>query len=467
MTIRFFVLLLLFAMQLAFPAQIRSQDPPVSRVDSLVERTMEWTRVPGISLAVVRDGQLLLARGYGMANLEHQVPVKPETIFQSGSIGKQFTATLVMMLAEAGKLSLADPVTRYLPDAPDTWRDITIRHLLSHTAGTTDYPDDFDFRRDYTEDELLQRAYQIPLEFEPGERWRYSNMGYVLLGILIHKVSGQFYGDLLRERVFTPLGMSTARVITEEEIVPNRAAGYRRVGDELKNQEWVSPTMNTTADGSLYLTVLDMAKWDAALQGDRLLKRSTLDQMWTPVTLKDGKTHPYGFGWSLAEVGGHRIIEHGGAWQGFTSYISRYPAEKLTVVVFSNLAGFDPGRLAHQVAGLYHPELAPPIAAAIPDTEPKVTTLARQLMLSAAAGTMDTSLFTAEARTAIFPARAAQAITILSQFGPLQSFELIERSEVEGNRVYRYRASYPDNAILVRMVLNGEGKIAALGMRPE
>src|SRR6185503_4792544 len=307
-----------------------AQDSFEGKIDEYLSREMQAQQIPGVALAVVKDGKIVLARGYGFANVEHQVPVKPETIFQSGSTGKQFTATAVMMLVEEGKLSLEDKITKYFPDAPESWRDITIRHMLTHTSGMTDYPADFDLRRDYTEDELWQRIKAIPLAFQPGEKWSYSNLAYVTLGILIHKVSGKFYGDFLQERVFKPLEMSTARIISEADIVPNRAAGYRVVNGQLKNQDWVSPSLNTTADGALYLTIYDMAKWDAALYTDRLLKTSSLEQMWTPVKLKDGNTHPYGFGWALGKVRGHRIIEHGGAWQGFKAQISRYVDDKLT-----------------------------------------------------------------------------------------------------------------------------------------
>jgi CubicO group peptidase (beta-lactamase class C family) len=224
----------------------------------------------------------------------------------------------------------------------------------------TDYPDDFDLRRDYTEDEMVQRIKPIPLAFPPGEKWSYSNLAYVMLGVLIHKVTGKFYGDFLQERVFQPLGMSTARVISEADIVPNRAAGYRLVNGQLKNQDWVSPSLNTTADGALYLTVYDVAKWDAALYGEKLLKRSTLEQMWTPVKLNDGKTHGYGFGWALGDVRGHRLVEHGGAWQGFKSQISRYVDDKLTVIVFANQIRANPAKIAHGVAAIFNPELAPP-----------------------------------------------------------------------------------------------------------
>ena len=336
-----------------------AQDSVSTRIDEYIRAEMQAQQIPGVSLAVIKDGQIVLVRGYGLANVEHQVPVKPETIFQSGSTGKQFTATAVMMLVEEGKLSLDDKLTKYFPDGPDAWRDISLRHLLTHTSGMTDYPQDFDLRRDYTEDDLLQRIKKIPLAFQPGEKWSYSNLAYVMLGILIHKVSGKFYGDFLQERVFKPLEMATARIISEADIVPNRAAGYRSVNGQLKNQAWVSPSLNTTADGALYLTVYDMAKWDAALYTEKLLKRSTLEQMWTPVKLNDGKTQPYGFGWGISEVRGHRIIEHGGAWQGFKAQISRYVDDKLTVIVFANQIRANQAKLAHGVAAILDPELAP------------------------------------------------------------------------------------------------------------
>ena len=329
-----------------------------AKVDEYVKSEMQKQQIPGVAVAVMRNGAIILSKGYGLANVEHQVPVTPQTIFQSGSMGKQFTATAIMMLVEDGKLSLDDSITKYLTGAPAEWQKITVRHLLTHTGGMTDYPSDFDFRRDYTEDELLERTKKVPLAFQPGEKWSYSNLGYLTLGILIHKVSGQFYGDFLRDRVFKPLEMTTARVISEEDIVPNRAAGYRLVLGQLKNQNWVSPSLNTTADGALYLTVLDLAKWDAALYTEKLLKRSSFDQMWTPVKLNDGKTSPYGFGWGVTTVKGHRLVEHGGAWQGFKSHISRYVDDKFTVVVFANLSRANQAKIAHGVAAIYNPELA-------------------------------------------------------------------------------------------------------------
>lgn len=347
---------LLIAILLLGVAGMAQTSPPASDpVDEYVRAEMQAQHIPGVALLVARDGKIVRAQGYGLANVELQVPVKPETIFQSGSVGKQFTATAVMMLVEEGKIKLDDPITNYLKDAPASWKQVTVRQLLSHTAGFTDYPENFDYRKDYTEAEVLKIIAGIPLAFPPGSKWAYSNLGYATLGILIHQVTGKFYGDFLQERIFQPLGMATTRIISEADIIPNRAAGYRLIKGELKNQEWVAPTVNTTADGSLYFSILDLAKWDAALYTEKLLKRSSLEEMWTPAKLSNGQTNSdhYGFAWVIENKNGHQVIDHSGSWQGFKSNIARYVDDKLTVVVLANLAEAQPGRISDHVAGLY------------------------------------------------------------------------------------------------------------------
>ena len=324
-------------------------------VDKFVRAEMEKQHIPGLALLVSRDGRPVRSQGYGMANVELQVPVKPETIFQSGSVGKQFTATAVIMLVEEGKIGLEDSLTKYFPGAPATWQKVTVRQLLSHTAGFGDYPKSFDFRKDYSEAQLLKIVEGIPLAYVPGTSWTYSNLGYLTLGIVIHKVTGEFYGDFLQERIFRPLGMTTTRIISEADIVPNRAAGYRLVNGELKNQEWVSPTLNTTADGALYFSIVDLAKWDAALYTEKLLKRSSLEQMWTVAKLNNGQPDSgnYGFGWSIVTKNGHHVVEHQGAWQGFKTTISRYVDDKLTVIVLANLDDARELPLVERVAEMY------------------------------------------------------------------------------------------------------------------
>ncbi len=338
-----------FAMPLA--AADQATDP----IGEFVRTEMQQQHIPGLTLLVSKNGKPIRTEGYGVSNLELNVPARPETIFQSGSVGKQFTATAVMMLVEAGKVGLEDPLSKYFPEAPSSWKQVTVRELLSHTAGFTDYPEHFDERKDCTEEQLLRIVEAIPLAYPPGTSWSYSNLGYLTLGILIHRVTGEFYGDFLQQRIFRPLDMSTTRIISEADIIPNRSAGYRLVNGELKNQEWVSPSLNTTADGSLYFTILDLAKWDAALYTEKLLKKSSLAQMWTVAPLRDGKPNSghYGYGWFIESQDGHRVIEHEGQWQGFETQISRYVDDDLTVVVLTNLAEAKPDQIAHGVARLY------------------------------------------------------------------------------------------------------------------
>ena len=345
-----------------FLPSVHAQSGSIDDVGDYVRSEMQKQRIPGLALLVARQGRIVRAEGFGLANVELGVPVKPVTVFQSGSLGKQFTATAVMMLVEENKVGLDDPLTKYFPDAPAAWKEVTIRELLSHTAGFGDYPEKFDFRRDWTEEELLKFVESIPLAYLPGTKWDYSNLGYLTLGVLIHRVTGQFYGDFLQERIFKPLGMKTTRIISEADIIPNRAAGYRLVKGEVKNQEWVSPAMNTTADGSLYFSILDLAKWDAALYTEKLLKRSSLEQMWTPAQLKDGKPNKdgYGFGWFIGERGGHQVFYHDGAWQGFKTAIARYTDDRLTVAALANLAEAKPGDIAQHVAEMYLSKPKPP-----------------------------------------------------------------------------------------------------------
>ncbi|HKC39109.1 MAG TPA: serine hydrolase domain-containing protein, partial [Gemmatimonadales bacterium] len=231
----------------------------------------------------------------------------------------------------------------------------------THTAGVAEYTDStFDYRKDYTEDELVKFAAARPLDFRPGERWSYSNTGYVLLGALIHRVTGRFYGDLLRDSVFGPLAMRDSRIISEADIVPNRAAGYRLEDGALKNQEWVAPLLNTTADGALYFTVRDLTRWAIALNHRSVPSPAALDTAWTPVRLNDGATYPYGFGWFLVPQRDQRRISHSGSWQGFKTVIARYPKSGLTVIVLANLAEAQVGAIAYGVAGMIDPTLQAP-----------------------------------------------------------------------------------------------------------
>lgn len=450
---------------LAITAVLSAPHAHADELDDKIAREMTRRHVPGVSVLVIRDGKVIKEKGYGYANVEHNVPVDEKTVFQSGSVGKTFTAALVMLLAEDGKLSLDDPISRHLANTPPEWAGITIRHLLTHTSGLGDPYTVLDFRKDYEDEELIALEARIPVLFAPGERFSYSNMGYHLLGFICNKAGGKFYADQLQERIFAPLGMGT-RIISEADIVPHRAAGYEWKDGALRNQSWVAPKLNTTADGSLYLTARDLAKWDQALYGDAILNARIRAASWTPPKLANGRASGYGYGWEIDERNGHRLLSHGGSWQGFKSQISRYVDDKFTVIVLANSASARPGKFADMVAGHFMPALAVAPAKAIPDTSPAVAARLRTAIASLIANKQPAGLTPAVAKV-FEPATVARFSTGLKELGELKSSELLSHKDEAGASSYRYRFIFAGDVLIVTCQINQEGRISALRMFPE
>lgn len=337
-----------------------------ARIDDAVRTHMDKDGEPGVALGIFSRGTVVYAKGYGLADRSRQLPVRADTVFESGSLAKQFTATAVMMLLEQGRISLDDSIARYFPDAPKTWRPIRIKNLLSHTSGIEDYADDdhaddFDMHSNPTESQILRKFEAMPLDFSPGAKYDYSNTNYALLGFIIERVSGQSYASFLRAHIFSPLGMSSTGIIGRTPHPPHLAQGYEMHGRTMRVQDWVSPAFNSLGDGSLYFDVFDLAKWDAALYTNRLLTHSSLERMWTVYRLNNGKENEdgYGFGWWMGDQNGHLLIEHDGSWQGFATDISRYPDDSLTIAVLTNLDGdhSDPDGIAHDVAAIVNDDL--------------------------------------------------------------------------------------------------------------
>jgi len=439
-------------------AAVAHADP----VDDIVQAEMKRSKTPGIALVVVRDGQIVREQGYGLANVELQAPVTPATVFQSGSIGKQFTAALVMLLAEDGKLRLDDPIARHLPGTPPAWRTITIRHLLNHTSGMADPEAKIDLRKDYSDASLTALAAAMPLRFQPGQKWEYSNMGYLLLGFICNRAGGAFYGDQLRARIFAPRGME-ARIISERDIVPQRAAGYDRVDGQLKNQAWVSPSLNRTADGSLYLTAHDLALWDLALYGEQPLSAASKAASWTPAQLHDGTRAPYGFGWDLTAVNGHRRIAHDGRWQGFTTQISRFTDDRLSVIVLSNSSSGPAPRIASLVAAHYLPALQ---RAPLADTEPDVSMRVRDIVAHFARAARPPGMSVRGARK-LTPSLLKEVAADLRQYGALEALEPVARAIEGGRRRYTYRLYFANEVMLMTLSVNRAGALETIGLQGE
>lgn len=320
---------------------------------------------PGAAIIVRKNGRTIFRKGYGLADLELGVPVAPDMIFRLGSITKQFTAVSILMLAEQGKLGLQDEITKYLPDYPTQGRRITVEHLLTHTSGIQSYTDMPEWlplwRKDLTVKELVDLFKDKPMQFEPGERWAYNNSGYILLGAIIEKVSGETYEHFVESHIFKPLGMTGSCYGSTEHVIPRRVPGYQSGKGGFVNAPYLSMTQPYAA-GSLLSTVDDLAVWSDAVFSGKLVKKEWLDKAFAPYKLKSGESSGYGYGWFFADFAGHRSVEHGGGINGFTSYEMTFPADKVFVAILTNSAveGRDPEPRAVEIAwlalGLTEPE---------------------------------------------------------------------------------------------------------------
>ena len=440
---------------------------PVSdKVDDYVQKAMLEQHIPGVSLAVVLDGIIVKVKGYGFADIENKIPVNPETVFESGSLGKQFTAAAIIILKEEGKLKLDDKIATYFAGSPENWQDITIRNLLTHTSGIPAIPDDetgINLQNNYTEQELLGITMKLPLDFKPGEKWAYSDTGYMLLGILIHQITGEFYGRLLQEKIFSPLAMETTKIISETNIVMNRSSGYNLKNGEWENQTWVAPTLNTTADGSLHFSVLDLIKWDAALTKEKILTQEDLIAMVTPVTLINGSLFPYGFAWHLNPINGHKAYSHGGSWQGFNNYIARFPDDRLTVVVLTNLKRSSPSLIAKDIASIYIPELSrEKVILVKKDNNPAMTNFISELFKNPNQTNVHNQLISMESMSKI-KTMSSSNNSLIETFGQVENVDALESNT---SNLSRYLVKYKIGRRLVTVTKNKAGQINNIVVEP-
>jgi len=323
-----------------------------SRIDQIVESYVANKQFMGTVL-VARGGDVLFSKGYGSANLEWAIPNTPATKFRLGSITKQFTAASILLLEERGKLKVDDPVKKYLPDAPGAWDKITIFHVLTHTAGIPNFTSFPDYRTTEavatTPEKLVARFRDKPLDFEPGEKWNYSNSGYVLLGYLIEKISGQSYEKFLQENIFTPLGMKDSGYDSNFAVIARRATGYATSPDGPVAAGFIHMSIPFSA-GALYSTTEDLLRWEQGLFGGKVLSAASLQKMTTPFK------SDYAFGLLVHTDKGLKRIEHNGGIEGFNTSMSYYPEDKLTVVVLGNLNGPAPDQIVPALAAVAHGE---------------------------------------------------------------------------------------------------------------
>jgi D-alanyl-D-alanine carboxypeptidase len=294
---------------------------------------------PGVAVLVARNGKPVYRRGFGLADMDHKTAITPEMVFRIGSVTKQFTAAVILRLAEQGKLSLQDDITRYLPGYPTQGKTITIENLLTHTSGIADYTAlpawQSHMKRDFTVQQVIDLFKDQPMNFAPGTQWAYSNSGYFLLGAIIEKVTGRTYSEVLQTEILAPLGMKHSGYGKSVPSFPGEVWGYERQGDKVMAADSLSMT-SPYAAGAIVSSVDDLLRWDNGLNSGRVLKPESMQRMWTSYTLANGKPTGYGYGWLISTYEGHRIQEHNGGINGFFSHVTRLPDDHLYVALLFN-----------------------------------------------------------------------------------------------------------------------------------
>ncbi len=450
-------------------------------VDEYVKQAMQKRRIPGLAFAVVRNGEIIRVQGYGVADLKTGEKVTPNTLFELASVTKQFTATAIMFLVEEGRIGLDDRISDNLPDAPQAWDKITVRHLLNHTSGLPTTGKGLTglvwsrpwFSLPYASTEAMYDAVRRdPVGSAPGEKWQYSDDGYILLGLIIERVSGRTYSDFLAERIFNPLGMNST-VVENKWTRKNGARGYTIRGGKIVNIGR-DMLMGLPSAHGIFASALDMAKWAMELDAPKLLPESSLNLMWTPLRLNDGKTYPYGFGWELPEWDvprwrRHRMIGHNGITG---TQITRFVDDGLTVVVLTNLGvaelppspSINAWGLTIRIASLYIPDLA---YQPVEDKEPEFTELVKSMCLRPAEADWDQALFTPELwATCKNDLRHKDAY--LKGLPRLETLFLVD-TEMQGEaKTYEYRViDENDRSFRLLLKKNREGKLSKLWLYPE
>ena len=353
---RFAVLAILFALSPSAFSQIEAKLPQdlLSRIDRAAQDVLTETGVPSASVAVVKDGAIVYLRAYGDARLEPKTPAKSDMRYSIGSISKQFTASSVLLLQEEAKLSLDDPVGKYIPNLTRA-NEVTIRQLLSHTSGYQDYwPQDYVppfMMQAVTSERILDLWARKPLDFDPGSRWQYSNTNYVIAGVIVEKVSGMPLLQFLQTRVFNPLNMKSVANIDQEKLGDTDATGYLRYGlgplrlAPKEGKGWLF------AAGELAMPAADLARWDISIMDQKLLKPASYRELETEVRLKSGVGTQYGLGVDVTMFSDHRMLSHGGEVSGFTTQNNVFPDDKVAVVVLTNQdAARASGELARRIS---------------------------------------------------------------------------------------------------------------------
>lgn len=306
------------------------------KVDDIVRKEMDTRKVQGAALAVIKDGKVVKKAAYGYANIENHVKTRLDSVFEIGSVSKQFTATLIMKMVEEGKVKLDQPIGEYMPDIPAAWSKITLRLLLAHQSGlkNVNEVDGMSIFDDVDYSKFIKGLSAHPLEFEPGTKYAYRNTGYVFAGHIIEHVTGKPYWTYLSEAIFKPLGMKNSQQRDPSSVIKNRVSGYDLVDGKILNRACYLTDIN--AAGAITSTILDLIKWNEAIDKNRVISAASQKAMWTPNNLSDGKATRYGMGWIMTEYRGAKLNVHGGSTSGFSAVIQKYLDNGVTIIMLTN-----------------------------------------------------------------------------------------------------------------------------------
>ena len=457
-----------FSFSLFFVFLLLTISARADEVDNFVRAQLAERHIPGAAIAVIKNGRVVKSEGYGLASVEFNAPVTKETVFEIGSVSKQMTAAAIMLLVEEGKINPDEKISKYLPATPDAWKNVTVRHLLTHTSGIKSYTglSGFELTKRLSRDEFIRTLAAQPLEFETGSRYQYSNSGYNLLGFIIETVSGKSYWDFMRERIFKPLGMEKTADRDPKYIIPNRATGYEWENGSLIGRDY--DLTDVFSAGAIVSTVTDLAKWDAAWRGDTLLKKTSKTQAWTPVTLNDGKPYPYGFGWRFSEVRGHRLIAHSGQTAGFGANISRYVDDDLTVIALTNLGEIGMGTvLANGIAKIYIPAISLKAVKAQTEPDAGVAKTIFNALRERLENKFNPEYLTGELIKSLSTERAKLNHGRIASFGAIKNLVYVGGETAGSAKIYRYKAETPRRLFLWRFAVNNEGKISEMTLEEE
>ncbi len=322
--------------------------------DLIVQKMMKEQKIAGLSLAVIKNGKAVVNKGYGLANVEHNVPVTAETVIRLGSVSKQFFTTAILKLMEEGKLSIEDHVHKFFPDAPETWKPIQLKHLMSHTSGLKREGPAYNNSVIQPDLVIVKSAYSLPLDFKTGEKYQYCNLAYFMLAEIITQVSGMHWQDYIREKLFIPAGMKNSGMTDFYPIIPNRASGYMHKNGVLVNADAMYAVRPS---GGFLSTSTDMILWDKVLREKNIiLKKENWELLWQPFIKTSDNTDAkayYGFGWIIDERNSRKTVEHGGSNVGFRSYYTRFVNDGLSIIIMTNTDEANPAAIIRALSEYY------------------------------------------------------------------------------------------------------------------